>query len=396
MRGLVVAALALLLCACSQTFDPVSNVEGFRVLDMRAEPPDLHPGDVATLDSLVVNPKDPSAPVSVLYLGCDPAPSVYAENPCARYQTVTDASQLLSPDGGLPPGAHFIGINRGSYTAPADLFSSVPADDLARKRGVLAVILGIALQADVSSLPSGDAAKELIQKVLTKQIPSQLIIKRIRISEDPELNHNPVLGLVADDEGVLRREHPLLVAPGQSVPLFARASEGAQEPYVAVGPDGTTDSRTETPVLSWFTSAGALDKSRTVDSDPDQFFTAPDGSSDDAQHAISSGRGFTLWVVLRDGRGGTDWAALPGLLCDPSLPAIELTSATTDGTSVTLSGAHLDLLVDASLDGQPLSGTYQAASGSFVARLPAGTHGRHPVLARGRSCSSSEATLDAP
>lgn len=395
MRAILLTGLAL-LAGCSQSFDPVSNVEGFRVLDVRAEPPDLHPGDVTRLDALVVDPKNPAAPKSVLYLGCDPSPSVYAENPCARYQTISDASQLLGSDGGLPPGAHFIGIDTASYTAPAGLFDGLAPDDLARSRGVLAVILGIAVEADVAALPSGPEAQQLFQKILTKQIPSQLVIKRIRISDDPNLNQNPTLGLVATDTDVIRREHPLLVAPGEAVPLFARASENAQQGYVAVGPDGTKDPRTERPILSWFTSAGALDKSRTVDSDPDQTFTAPDGSQDDAAHAIPAGRTFTLWVVLRDGRGGTDWAALPGRICDPSLPAIRLTSASSDGQSLTLSGEHLELLVDASLDGQPLSGTFKPDAGTFVARLPAGSQGTHLIEARGQSCARSQLTWTGP
>ena len=63
MRRLALLPL-LALAACGTDFAPASQVQGFRVLGLRAEPPDLHPGDSTTLDALVVNPSDPSQPTS--------------------------------------------------------------------------------------------------------------------------------------------------------------------------------------------------------------------------------------------------------------------------------------------------------------------------------------------
>jgi hypothetical protein len=180
------------------------------------------------------------------------------------------------------------------------------------------------------------------------------------------------------------------------VPLFARAASGASESYVAIGPDGTPDPRTEKAVVSWFASAGSFNLDRALDTDTTQTFTAPDGDGTEPGHAIPDGRGFSLWVVVRDGRGGSDWQALPGLVCDPAAPTLKLTSATVANGAIALQGEHLDQLVDASLDGQPLTGTFKPDQATYFARLPAGTTGPHAVEARGRDCGRSSLALIAP
>ncbi|MBS2029636.1 MAG: hypothetical protein JST54_17165 [Deltaproteobacteria bacterium] len=392
------ALFALLLAGCGTDFAPQSQVAGFRVLGMRADPPDLHPGDTANLASLVVDPGQPGLPITMLYLACDPDPTGLGSNPCSQYQTVADAQGLFVADGGLPPGAHFLGINTASYTAPAGLFDAQPANAVTRQAGVLAVVLGVALGTDVSSLPQGASAAQLFQLVVSKQIPSQLVIKRLRVSEEPNLNHNPELGLVATDTDEIRPEHPLLALPGTSVPLFARASSGAHESYVAIGLDGTPDPRTETAAFSWFTSAGSLAQDRTTDNDTtvQQFLNIPDGVGDGIEHVIPGDRHFTLWVVVRDGRGGEDWQALPGIVCDPSAPAATLSAAQLVNGEIFASGDHLDAIIDATLDGQPILGSYQSSLDAFVGRLPAGAQGTHTLEVRDLGCHRSQATLTVP
>jgi len=391
------ALFALVFAACGSDFVPQSEIVGFRVLGMRADPPDLHPGDVASLRSLVVDPTQPGLPMTMLYLACDPDPTGLGSNACSQYQTVADAQGLFLSDGGLPAGTHFLGINTASYTAPVGLFDAQPADAIPRKAGVLAVVLAVALETDVSSLPQGADASQLFALVLSKQIPSQLVIKRLRVSEDPELNHNPELGLVATDTDVISATHPLLVLPGASVPLFASTSSGAHESYISIGLDGTTDPRTETAEYSWFTSSGSFAQDRTVDSDTvQQYFNAPDGSGTGIDLAIPSDRHFTLWVVVRDGRGGEDWQSFPGLICDPNAPAASLASAQIQSGEISATGENLDGIVDATLDGQPLVGSYQAALSAFVARIPAGTRGTHTLEVRDQSCHRSQTTLTAP
>jgi hypothetical protein len=48
--------LLLLLAACADEFDDYNQVKGHRVLGIRAEPPDLRPGESATIDALVTAP----------------------------------------------------------------------------------------------------------------------------------------------------------------------------------------------------------------------------------------------------------------------------------------------------------------------------------------------------
>ena len=53
-RNVTFTLAALALAACSPDFDPASKVDKLRVLAIKAEPPEVEPGSVATLESLVL------------------------------------------------------------------------------------------------------------------------------------------------------------------------------------------------------------------------------------------------------------------------------------------------------------------------------------------------------
>jgi hypothetical protein len=380
-----------------------------RILSVRAEPPDVRPGGLSSLSTLLVDPTNPTRRNSILYLACDPDPRNLDQNPCTQYENLESAADLFnsstdgginstSADGGLNlaiAGARFIGFNDNAYyDAPADLFSALAPDDIDRTRGVLAVLLIIAVGEEIPFPPTNDQLQAVLQRIQSKQTPAVVAIKRLRITEKDVLNQNPVLNLVATDSDVLTPDHGLRVKVAQHSQLTAVASIGADENYVAIGPDGATEARTELADFSWFSTAGNFIEVRTTAGDTGQFFIAPLDTSDDP---VPANRTFSLWVVVRDGRGGEDWASLSGFVCDPSLPSVQFGSASVEANNrVHISGTHLDQILDVSLGGLPLRGGYDPTTDQFLSTLLPGGSGGLPLLLRGKNCNDATGTLQVP
>jgi hypothetical protein len=100
-----------------------------------------------------------------------------------------------------------------------------------------------------------------------------------------KLNENPTIASLA---------HPDTVARGARVPLHLEHSQ--PESYLWLDPASRAlVERTETVRISWYSTAGLFDSERTADGD--NTWTAPDDAGD-----------ITLWVVLRDDRGGVAFA----------------------------------------------------------------------------------------
>lgn len=100
----LVPVLAL-TAACGPDFDPASEVQGLRVLAVRAEPPEIAPASDgaaparAELETLVVHPAlvaDPARRAVVLHVSCTPAPGDPSPSPCTRYSELDDLSALLA------------------------------------------------------------------------------------------------------------------------------------------------------------------------------------------------------------------------------------------------------------------------------------------------------------
>jgi hypothetical protein len=93
--------VTLMLCGCPPDFDPASHVEGLRVLAIKSEPPELAPGQTATLTPLVVATRgmDAGEP-RITWSLClrPPLPGSAVANECLS----TDGGEGLTPLGEGP------------------------------------------------------------------------------------------------------------------------------------------------------------------------------------------------------------------------------------------------------------------------------------------------------
>ena len=107
-------------------------------------------------------------------------------------------------------------------------------------------------------------------------------VKTVTVKGEGPYNQNP--GPVT-----LRVAEGADLSAGGKVKVSAQLTEGSAERYT----DGEGQAQTEELLLSWFSSGGLFDKSRTLDPDRPNTLTLPDEPGP-----------LRLFVVVRDGRGG--------------------------------------------------------------------------------------------
>ena len=91
------------------------------------------------------------------------------------------------------------------------------------------------------------------------------------------------------------------LSPGERISLIPSINEDAAESYRVI--DGNCDLMdfTEKPVFSWFTNLGDLDSQITRLKDPQNVYQAPEATDLESDETR-----VRIFVVVRDGRGGSD------------------------------------------------------------------------------------------
>ena len=250
--------LACCLCACAPELPPVGGkIEGPRLIDVRVDPPELGPGEVAHL-AVVIAEDDPALP----------APSFVQ---CTAPPPITELGPVSCADGGE---AIELGAGRSlELSAGFDICQTYGPDPLKPEQRprdpdatggfYLPIVvrfqdqtaaLRIRLRCDLTQLPI-----ELSRQLREQQVP----------------NRNP------------RAERIVRSADGQSLSLVL--APDAQDTYLLPSPDRSSlISRAEVLTTSWYWSSGELSPAR-----------APAASS-----VRFTGNGH-VWAVLRDDRGGS-------------------------------------------------------------------------------------------
>src|SRR5689334_10185613 len=94
MRRLIVAAL-IVVGGCSSDLPAASFIDKLRVLAVRAEPPEIAPGETTKLDLLVAEPMVPQLdggapqPLSAVWLACPLPAGTLTVEPCLSGSSVT-------------------------------------------------------------------------------------------------------------------------------------------------------------------------------------------------------------------------------------------------------------------------------------------------------------------
>ncbi len=305
---------ALLVAGCRNSFDPASFVTGLRVLAIKSEPPELAPGQTATVTPLVVDLSDFDGGMNSW--------------------TVDWWLCLETPNPGSSVGADCVAADAGTSLQPLG-------------RGPTMQVTMPDIQPAQLGLPD-DSGGVYLPVVLHVSDGTQTLaaVYRLRYSLFPLYpNHNPVIDDVEvvpdDDAGApasLSQDPPVELHAGDQIKLRTSVQAGSAEIYPMIEgqlnlPDGGLSlsalgdgglqfydggvrvDGTDIPLVqellpvSWFTTIGSLSPDTTGAAAPDlTTVDKPDTTLKlDAKHTPPAPADIDLYVVVRDTRGGTAW-----------------------------------------------------------------------------------------
>jgi hypothetical protein len=264
-------------------------VTGPRILAVRAEPAEAKPGATITFTALVAGPEGTSPAPAIAWSFCGAPKPLTGDNVVSSAclgptslipssagtsvaaTTPSDSCSIfgpVSPPGGVRPRAP---DGTGGYYQPlrADLAGSDPTFVLAR------------ITCDLANASAASATA---------------FAKAYGVNQNPKL-----LPLAASIRGATAR---LTAIPaGERVDLTASWPAASAETYAYY--DAASDAvitQREAMSVAWYASVGVLDRESTGRGDTD-----PGTTSDNRWTASLVGTAF-LWIVLRDSRGGVDFA----------------------------------------------------------------------------------------
>jgi hypothetical protein len=321
-RSFAVASLAALGAAaagCKPDLGaPISVISGPRVLAVRGMPAEAAPMTKVTYDLLAVDQNGPIANPSVTWAQCHipKSPSDTNAVSVACLDIPDDAGpsptfEAPMPSGSIPGGADggMINIDACQHfgpDAPTDMPGVRPRDpdvtggyyqpvraNLATDSGTVTAFLLERIRCNLANAAADVAA---MYNAMYKLNNDPAIAS---ITLDPDGAATPLF-----QQGAPAPAPAATVSVGQVVTLRVAWADASAESYIAWNlATHTLDDRREALSVSWFTTAGSFahDSSGRAEEDPGL-------DTDNVWHAPATPGPVFLWAVLRDSRGGVDFA----------------------------------------------------------------------------------------
>jgi len=276
-RSLIALILAVAAAGCQPSFGPQTLVERLRILAIRAQPPEIGPADEQVqLDALVADAGGRARDLACTWAVC-------------LVELGWAATAIDCPGG-----------DSWIFSRDCDGASL----EVAALREWLAA-RGFDEQA-LGQLPPGVGEDMVPLYVGLEVVQGQAVergIKRLRLNlEGDEPNGNPRLLGVEVLEGPDGGSLPV----GGQLRLKPLVDEGSRQTF-ADPEDGSP--RREDFLFSWFSTAGEFSERRTI-LDVDSRGRPLDENTWLLSEQYSPPGPAWLWVVVRDGRWGTDWVEL--------------------------------------------------------------------------------------
>lgn len=309
---LFVLSFALLVSACDPNdFEGPDEVSKLRTLAIGMEPAELGPGEIATLSALSVTP-DPTVPIRFTWELC-----LFDDGPDGRYECSLDpetgeAAGIVLPGDGAEVVVPYDVVTEaiGSIDEVCAAFEEFDLPDFIEPPDCQR---GLPLRVRLTS--ATDDEEEIAVR--------EILLLRESEAERDDRNTNPRLGGVVlsqrtdDGEVVLvetvleeGRVTPVTLDIGRSVDLQAVVdAPGTAQEYEPLDEDGERlDSREERLAISWYTTRGVMDRATTYYSE--DLASSTELQSNEWRPSKGTeaevGEEVSLWLVLRDTRGGID------------------------------------------------------------------------------------------
>lgn len=266
------------------------QIDRLRVLAVAAEPAEPRPGDTVTFRSLTVSPAagwSYTAWVACLDpqdtdLGCSLDPDLIEE---VQADGEIDADEIAAlQEAGLVGVEPFL---PPTWTVPEDALDGLDED---------AALEGLTAFVNLAAFPEMAEGEELDEGDV------ELAYKRVPVSLATTPNHNPALVGVRLDGVDVPVGTRVAVDVGQSYAVEAVLADDAVEDYTYRNDAGEDETRTEEPYFTWYLQEGTFDQTATLYPTTEVTWTAPESPELAEQ---------SLWVVVRDRRGGMAWQEVP-------------------------------------------------------------------------------------
>jgi hypothetical protein len=296
LLALATVAAAASSTACATEFDPGSRINNLRVIAVRADVPYAHPGETVNLEALGYDPA--ARPITYGWSFCvNPVEST--PQGCLA-QMMIDAQKT-----GVPP-AFTTGVDLTKYvvTVPTDLLDKLPP--AARPNAMIGVI-AVACPGTLTLTPSGGLPYSCIDSAgrvlgLHDAITG---MKRIFV-RSKDRNENPVIARVTFDGADWPETETKTINVCDFDGNDYNDCGGEKHTIGAFGPPNVIESGTdeygttftEQVVAQYYATDCLFENSVRVSVKPETGFAA---------RRSEKGKKVTLWLVLRDDRGGVTW-----------------------------------------------------------------------------------------
>jgi hypothetical protein len=283
--------LLVVTTACRPDFDErESLVKEPRILAVRSEPPEVKPGEDVAYEALVVTPEGARADVAVGWAFCA-APKPLTENGPVNADCLGHSVRPIEGDGvavsaAIPGDACAL---FGPETPPGEFRPRDPDETGGFYQPVRVSSLSLSafaferISCDLPNAPL-DAAVELAQRYVPNRNPHLLPLRATVDGGPASLEDLPA---------------------GRDVRFEVGWSADDAEPFIAFEPASQAIvERREALRVSWYATAGQFEADVTGRAAEDLETTVSN-----AWRSPDEGRRVFLWVVLRDERGGLDWAS---------------------------------------------------------------------------------------
>lgn len=294
--------LLCLLSGCVEDFAPASQIKDLRILAIKAEPPEARPGETVRLSTLVVDPSGEVLPPVLAWLVCFPDP-IGGVNACAT--------------GSAPQQFAGFGVTEVDITIPADI-TLFPEGDPQAQSTVLATVVACTSADPDDCVACDDQGCEF---GVVEGVEVEIALKRITVSNrsDEERNHNPQLAEVSaaafsdalPDESFIPLD-PVVPTPMDACEGLVLRSRAPQESFETFVREqlGEPVTITEQLITSYFITTGAVASDRIFNG---VGAGVSPGVADVRYDLFPEERNpegpIHLFFVLRDDRGGLDFAA---------------------------------------------------------------------------------------
>lgn len=291
------AGLVPLLFGCSESLEPGTKVDSFRVLAQAVDLPYAHPGETVQLSALSVDPE--SRPVVWAWASC--------LNPD---DTSLDSCLQRIAEGGSPEASVFAmgeGVDAPELLVPSDALEGVPA----QARGFAGMgVVSVACPGDLSLEPGPSDLPFRCQEPSTGRdlgLDEFIVgIKRVTIRET-DRNENPVIsGVSFDGQDWPEDEVKEVGACAQDDFEYDTCPDSEKHELAATlteasfeaGTDELGRSFEEQLVVQYYATEGIFEYEVKTGEEPKNGWVA---------RSSASGQTLTLWLVARDSRGGVTW-----------------------------------------------------------------------------------------